>query len=87
MITGKLLRIQDAPDGGYSASNHPELKYKRWAFVLQTAHGEREIETGRSDFVKRGKEMIGQQVEISRGGKLGIMGGIRLCTQRAAPVS
>lgn len=75
---GTLLRVEDAPDGNRGASDHPEQTYKRWRMVVKDEHGaEQSACTGRSDIIERAREMIGREVTILRGGKLGIVGGIR----------
>lgn len=76
-FSGILIRVEDGPDGDRGASNHPEIKYRRWRMTVKNRYGdEQSALTGRQDLIQRAREMIGTAVIISRGGKAGIVGGI-----------
>lgn len=75
---GKLIKIENAPDGNRSAGGFPEITYKRWRLVTLSESGVEEAAcTGRKDIVMRAIDLMGKNVTILRGGKAGIMGGIK----------
>lgn len=72
--TGILIAIEDMGIiRGKVTDGHA---YQQWRFVLETEHGRWEATTGRSDFAARAQTLLGKQVYVARGGKLGIVGGI-----------
>lgn len=77
-MIGKLLRIEKVADGDGRSWGKPDYCYSRWTMVIEDRNGNiHSLSTGRKDIIARAEALIGKRVDIPRGGKQGIVGGVR----------